>query len=101
MNFTYQVITPPEGERYFGTKQSRDGSFNGVLGMLQRGEAQLSGAILVVNEERMEAVNFSLPVSLEPYTLMFQRPQELSRALLFIDPFTPVVWLMKYVKTSL
>jgi hypothetical protein len=38
-------------------------------------------------------VNFSIPVSLEPYALMYQRPQEESRALLFIYPFQPLVRL--------
>lgn len=91
LNFSYQVVTPPQGDRYFGTLQGTTGGYNGVLGMVERGEAQLSAAILVINEERMKSVNFSLPVSLEPYTLMFERPQELSRALLFIQPFTPMV----------
>lgn len=83
-------MTPPQGDRYFGTLQGGNG-YNGVLGMVERGEAQLSAAILVINEPRMKSVNFSLPISLEPYTLMFERPQELSRALLFIQPFTPMV----------
>jgi hypothetical protein len=48
---------------------------------------------LVINDERARAVNFSIPVSLEPYALMYQRPQEESRALLFIYPFQPLVRL--------
>ena len=67
------------------------GKFNGIIGMVERGEADLSAALLIINEERAGAVNFSLPISLEPYTLMFQRPQEESRALLFIYPFQPLV----------
>ena len=45
--------------------------------------------------------NFSLPVSLEPYTLMYQRPQELTRALLFINPFTPMVFFTPKFKFSM
>ena len=67
------------------------GGFSGVMGMVERGEAQLSAAILAINTERQEAVNFSLPISLESYGLMFQRPQQKTRALLFIEPFTPLV----------
>ena len=59
--------------------------------MVERGEADLSAALLVINDERSRAVNFSIPVSLEPYALMYQRPQEESRALLFIYPFQPLV----------
>ena len=67
------------------------GQFNGIIGMVERGEADLSAALLVINDERARAVNFSIPVSLEPYALMYQRPQEESRALLFIYPFQPLV----------
>ena len=96
LNFSYQVVTPAPGDRYFGKLSSGSGGqFNGVVGMIQRGEADLSAAILVIDGDRTKAVNFSLPVSLEPYTLMYQRPQELSRALLFIDPFTPLVKILK------
>ena len=90
MNFTYQVVTPPKDDQYFGAVQS-NGEFNGVIGMVERGEAHLSAALLIVNEERSNAVNFTIPISLEPYALMFQRPQEMSRALLFIYPFQPLV----------
>ena len=58
--------------------------FNGVVGMIERGEAQLAASLLVINAERMRAVNFSLPISFEPYTMMFRRPEELTRYLLFI-----------------
>lgn len=88
LNFSYVVVSPVD--KSFG-KRASNGQFNGVVGMLQRGEAQISAAVLVVDTQRMEVVNFSLPISLEPYTMMIRRPQELSRALLFIDPFTPLV----------
>ena len=40
-----------------------------------------------------EAVNFTVPLDLQPYTFMYRRPTTLSRAGLFIDPFTPLVLL--------
>ena len=42
LNFTYQVVTPPPGDRYFGKLNS--GQFNGVMGMIQSA-ANLSGTI--------------------------------------------------------
>ena len=91
LNFTYNVISPQD--KYFGAPKS-NGQFSGVVGQIQRGEAQLSASILIVDKDRQKAVNFSIPISLEPYTLMFRRPQEQSKTLLFIDPFTPLVRIM-------
>ena len=46
LNFTYEVVVPSDKE--FGVRQS-DGSFNGIVGMLQRGEADVSATALVVD----------------------------------------------------
>ena len=88
LNFTYNVISPRD--KYFGAPKS-NGQFSGVVGQIQRGEAQLSATILIVDRDRQKAVNFSTPISLEPYSLMFRRPQQHSNILIFIDPFTPRV----------
>jgi hypothetical protein len=41
--------------------------------------------------DRMSAVNFSMSLDAQPYTFMFARPKQLSRAYLFIQPYTPNV----------
>ena len=91
LNFTYNVISPRD--KYFGAPKS-NGQFSGVIGQIQRGEAQLGATIMIVDRDRQKAVNFTIPISLEPYSLMFKRPQEQSKTLLFIDPFTPLVRIM-------
>ena len=91
LNFTYKVIAPKPGDRTFGIAHGGSRGFNGVVGMIERGEAQLAASILVINGERSRAVNFTRPIAYESYTVMFRRPVEMSRALLFIDPFTPLV----------
>ena len=94
LNFTYNVISPQD--KYFGALKS-NGQFSGVVGQVQRGEAQLSASILIVDSDRQKAVNFSIPISLESYALMFKRQQEYSKTLLFIDPFTPQVINKKHL----
>lgn len=94
LNYTYKVVSP--SDESFGIKQS-NGQWNGIVGQLQRNEVTLGATALVMSNERMEVINFTLPIDLEPYTFMFRRPQELSRALLFVDPFTPLVWLCIFV----
>ncbi len=46
LNFTYEVKVPED--RVFGIRQS-NGQYNGIIGMLQRNEADLSGTALVVD----------------------------------------------------
>ena len=36
---------------------------------------------------------FSYPISWEPYTFLYQKPQRRSRITLFLDPFNYDVWL--------
>ena len=73
--------------------------FNGVVGMIERGEAQLAASLLVINAQRMRAVNFSLPISFEPYTMMFRRPEELTRYLLFIGNVQFLIHFMTVLYT--
>ena len=50
LNFTYRIIAPKSGDRGFGIAQAGNEEFNGVVGMIQRGEAQLAASILVITE---------------------------------------------------
>jgi hypothetical protein len=45
---------------YFGSKQS-DGSFNGMVGMLNRQEIDIAAAVFVPSKERSEAAQFLNP----------------------------------------
>ncbi len=53
----------------------------------------MGAAPFTISADRNTAVNFSTPFDLQPYTFIYRRPQEVSKALLFIKPFTPLVWL--------
>lgn len=56
--------------------------------------AFLGAGAYIVTPERIRVVNFTIPVSVEPYTFLLARPRELSRALLFLSPFTGNVKLL-------
>ena len=81
LNFTYEVVIPSQKD------------YDGIVDMVASGEAQMSGGIVLITEQRSKAVNFSYPVSWEPYSLLYQKPQRKSRLTLFLDPFTYDVWL--------
>ena len=66
-----------------------------MMGQLVRDEVFLGAASFTISQDRQEVIKFSQPIDLQPYTFMFQRPQELSRTLLFIKPFTNLVRTIK------
>ena len=52
----------------------------------------LAAAAFATTYDRMKVVNFTDALDLHPYSYMYRRPKDLSRTILFIDPFTPLVW---------
>jgi len=90
LNFTYEVEEPRDGK--WGVKDS-SGNWNGLIRQVVDGDVMLAAAAFTVSRERLEAVNFSMSLDVQPYTFMYRRPKETSRALLFLDPFTGLVWL--------
>ena len=59
MNFTVKVVKPPDLK--WGGKDA-DGQWFGIIGMLHRGDADLSASALSLNLERKEAVHFIQPM---------------------------------------
>ncbi|GIY33388.1 glutamate receptor ionotropic, delta-1 [Caerostris extrusa] len=51
-----------------------DGNFTGMIGMVQRGEADLTGGYLTMNEVRSKVVNFSIPYLIEETTFITPKP---------------------------
>jgi hypothetical protein len=56
-----------------------------------RKEVTFAAAPFAINSEALDVVNFTYPFEIQPYTLLYRRPRELSRTLLFVNPFTSVV----------
>ncbi|TRY76223.1 hypothetical protein TCAL_14731 [Tigriopus californicus] len=66
MNFTLQEVHPVD--KIWGNPQP-NGSWLGVIGMLQRHEADLSSEALTISALRAEVIDFSAPVQIEKITL--------------------------------
>ena len=56
-------------------------------------EVLIAAASFAVSQERQQVVNFTSSIDLQPYSFLYRRPKEISRAGIFIKPFTPFVWL--------
>jgi len=97
LNFTYVVKVPSDG--LWGLKKG--GEWNGLIKQVMDGDVVLAAAAFAISHERQQVVNFTMPLDLQPYTFMYRRPAPLSRAVLFIDPFTPLVWVCIAAMTAI
>ncbi|XP_050723459.1 ionotropic receptor 93a-like [Eriocheir sinensis] len=91
LNFTYVVRPPPDNQ--WGT-MNKNGEWNGMMGMVKDKEVMLGVGAFTVSNKRMKVVNFTATIDLQPYTFMIARPQELSRVMLFMEPFANDTWIL-------
>ncbi|XP_042855746.1 glutamate receptor ionotropic, kainate 2-like [Penaeus japonicus] len=77
--------------------ESPNGTWTGVIGMIERGEADLSGVVLSVDAARSQVVDFSVPLFMDEQVLTYRRPVYESDLLGFIKPYTMQIWFMLLV----
>lgn len=53
----------------------------------------MAAAGTTINERYKRFLNFTMPISIQPYSFMVAKPRELSRIYLFAAPFTYDTWL--------
>ncbi|XP_070001080.1 glutamate receptor-like [Penaeus vannamei] len=78
--------------RVYGYKLP-NGSWEGVIGLVARGEADLS-VPLSITTERLAAVDFTEPVFIDEFAIAYKLPSLKSDIRGFIKPFSPVLWLL-------
>ncbi|XP_047482975.1 glutamate receptor ionotropic, delta-1-like [Penaeus chinensis] len=66
-----------------------NGSFSGLIGELNRGEADMSMVPMSINHIRNEAVDFSETLFVDEHRITFKRPFPEADIAGFVKPFTP------------
>ncbi|KAG8178202.1 hypothetical protein JTE90_025967 [Oedothorax gibbosus] len=89
MGFSYELMLPVDGQ--FGVHQT-DGNWTGIVGMLQRDEADLSVA-LTMTKPRLQAIDLSESYWVEGMTFVTELPSLLPNTYFYTYPFTLVLWL--------
>ena len=83
----------PSVDGSFGS-QNENKSWNGIIGMLERGEADLGVTLLTVSESRLKVVDFSIPAKPPRYALIIAKPDSSDvNSCLYFDAFTWQGWL--------
>lgn len=106
LNFTYTliVLNGEKNEKKNSSYNGKDISYrmiytvpDGVVKMIRSKQAFMAAFAYTITEENKAVVNFTIPITTQPYTILTARPKELSRALLFISPFTYSVSIINFI----
>ena len=59
-----------------------------VVNLLYDNRIILGAVASTVNERYKKLINFSIPISIQPYSFIVAKPKEISRIYLFTAPYT-------------
>ncbi|XP_042233744.1 probable glutamate receptor [Homarus americanus] len=90
LNFTYTNVMP--SDRTFGTKAD-DGSWTGMLGMVNREEADISIGPISHTATRNEAVDFAWPLWFDSSVILAALGRPEVNPWGFLLPLAPLVWV--------
>ncbi|KAM3910848.1 glutamate receptor ionotropic, NMDA 1 isoform 5-T6 [Leptodactylus fuscus] len=96
MNFNYEFHLVADGK--FGTQERVNNSnkkeWNGMMGELLSGQADMIVAPLTINNERAQYIEFSKPFKYQGLTILVKK--EIPRSTLdsFMQPFQSTLWLL-------
>ncbi|CAK1553446.1 unnamed protein product, partial [Leptosia nina] len=90
LNFKYKYYDPPV--RSQGSMISGNGTFQGVLGLIWKRQADFFLGDVTITWERLQAVEFSFLTLADSAAFLTHAPDKLSETLVIIRPFQWQVW---------
>ncbi len=99
MNFTESIVQP-EDEKWGGVDPTT-GQWNGIIGMLQRGEIDLTAGGLMHTRERDDVADFSVPLEKMAHTLLARADGgPSSHFWVYMQIFPADLWLIAGLSTA-
>ena len=87
--YTFELVK----DRAYGVKVTNT-TWNGMIGEVMRGEADMAVADLTITSKREEAVDFTLPFMNTGISILFKKPTtKVTTLFSFLSPFSMVVWV--------
>ncbi|GFU53886.1 glutamate receptor ionotropic, delta-1 [Nephila pilipes] len=90
LKFKYQLAIPPY--RDWG-RLDENGSWTGLIGMVHRNEVDFALSTVTISEDRMEAVDFTTPYTIEDVTFLVEKPGIVYNGINIFQPFDLFSWL--------
>lgn len=91
LNFTYTAYEPVNDTKY--GSEVTTGIFNGLIGQVQRLEADIAVADLTIEKSRREVVEFTYPVKVIFKALLIQHPGKASALDSYVRVISPSAWM--------
>ncbi|XP_054721270.1 glutamate receptor ionotropic, kainate glr-3-like [Uloborus diversus] len=91
LGFRYQILKPQDGE--WG-RQLPNGSWTGLVGMLNRKEADIAAGCITITYQRHKACGFSIPYDIQKSVIISRVPGLKSKTYAVLTPFTAEVWVL-------
>ncbi|GAB1605407.1 glutamate receptor ionotropic, NMDA 1 isoform X2 [Argonauta hians] len=96
VNFTFELHL--SAENIYGSFERRNGSsdkkWNGMIGELVSGEADMIMAPLTINPERAQHIDFSKPFKYQGLTILVKKTRKDSSLASFLQPFQDTLWIL-------
>ncbi|CAL8396369.1 unnamed protein product [Gadus morhua 'NCC'] len=93
VGFSYDLYLVTNGRH----GKNIDGEWNGMVGEVVSGRADMAIGSLTINEERSEVVEFSVPFVETGISVMVSRSNGTVSPSAFLEPYSPAVWVMMFV----
>ncbi|GFV94305.1 uncharacterized protein TNCV_2267591 [Trichonephila clavipes] len=91
LNFEYELVQSPDNQ--WGSR-NENGTWNGIVGLIQSGKADFAMPGLGITEERWEDIDFSLWYTLLEKVFATKEPGEMPKITAFTYPFTRNAWIL-------
>ncbi|KAK8385626.1 hypothetical protein O3P69_016421 [Scylla paramamosain] len=91
LDFCFKYVVPDD--RQFG-RQDANGSWTGMIGLLARHEADMTGVVVGLDLDRRTVADFSDFLYMDQERLIYKRPVVESDMAGFLKPFTLSSWMM-------
>ncbi|GFQ78990.1 glutamate receptor ionotropic, delta-1 [Trichonephila clavata] len=90
LKFKYYLASPPY--RDWG-RIDENGNWTGLMGMVHRKEVDFALSTLTITEDRMEAVHFTTPYTIEDVTFLVEKPGLVYNGINIFQPFDFFTWI--------
>uniref|UniRef100_A0A914C469 Ionotropic glutamate receptor C-terminal domain-containing protein n=1 Tax=Acrobeloides nanus TaxID=290746 RepID=A0A914C469_9BILA len=95
LNFTFEIIEVEDGA--YGV-EDETGRWNGIIGVLQRHEADLSVSAVTITYSRLGVIDFTLPFETTGIAILMgkkveEAPKSSSTLFTFLEPLSFSVWI--------
>ena len=92
LNFRYVINVVKDGN--WGGKDKQTGQWNGMVGEVMRGEADIAVADLTINSDRETAIDFTYPFMSTGITILYKKPTKTLSLWSFMLPFSRNLWIL-------